>query len=120
MRLKVDGRLAQAESRADLQSNTCALYMADVVNSMMILTIFSRTLDRDVCRQFIQRSRTLLSLSWRCSQTFFEMTIVHPASLLRSKETRELAQTLYCSRYGVHLAHQWSAGDGYVGPTMTT
>ena len=120
MRLKVDGRLAQAESRADLQSNTCALYMADVVNSMMIPTIFSRTLDRDVYRQFIQRSRTLLSLSWRCSQTFFEMTIVHPASLLRSKETRELAQTLYCSRYGVHLAHQWSAGDGYVGPTMTT
>ena len=43
MPLKVDGRLAQAESRADLQSNTCALYMADVVNSMMILTIFSRT-----------------------------------------------------------------------------
>jgi hypothetical protein len=46
-----------------------------------------------------------------------QLTIVHPASRLRSQETREHARTLSFTEHswnGVHLAHKWPAGDGYV------
>lgn len=54
-----------------------------------------------------------------------EMTIIHPASRLRSrKHTSTPGLTLFYTGYswnGVHFAHQRPSGDGYVClPTITT